>query len=268
MFAALHRHPLGKPIFRDFIYRLLTGIPISVSKLSITMMRAGSGGSTGSNSGVLHQCVVGFCTILHTSLTLTTFPFLSTRIPSSPVKKASPAAETELIHLESDSDSESDDEIGEPSIPRTKKNKRLSVWSTTNETEVIAISSSSESDSASEEDESPSRPLPREAKGAPKPTGSRIAGPKSASTLRKVNTSPVKGRAPSKKRFRELLVDYARDLYTSLNINVFGSKLPPVKAGGASEDSNTCEIIWSNTLKKTAGRAVISRYEGISVRLA
>lgn len=166
--------------------------------------------------------------------------------------------------------------LGDSSHPVKRKNKRLSVWSVKNETEVFAISSSSETEGLSDDD-SMSRPQPPSSKNHLKGTSAQVTStlgrprerrevskqfpPTSkASGKGSASASSSKSRLPSKKRMKELLVDYAYDLYTSLNAVVFKNQLPPVNST-ADDGPNVCEIIWSNTLKKTAGRAVISRYD-------
>jgi hypothetical protein len=71
---------------------------------------------------------------------------------------------------------------------------------------------------------------------------------------------------PNKKVQAALLASYAVALYRSLNEEVFEMKLPPALDGqSASTESvslngeRKCNIVWSKTLKKTAGRAIISR---------
>lgn len=149
--------------------------------------------------------------------------------------------------------------------PPKRKNKRMSVWSTKEKTEIIAISSGSETESDYEPLQ-PSQPIIK----------SRLPTPstKSATAVKKIATPPVKApprrvdstpsatarRGLSKKALHEQLVKYSNDLYISLNERVFGGRLPRLREAGKGEpDPNTCEIVWSNTLKKTAGRAVISR---------
>lgn len=202
----------------------------------------------------------------------------SSRIPASPVKKATQptTSETIAIHSDSDSDSGSDSDedvvqqiLGGATVPPKPRNKRLSVWSTKNETEVLAISSDSDTEDPSDEADPKSfqRPSSNNVRSRSSPSFQATA-PSDAARKKQEHTRPgpsvskppaaAKARVPSKKRLRELLVDYAEELYTSLNANVFGHKLPPVKS--ASEEApSSCEIIWSNTLKKTAGRAVIAR---------
>lgn len=86
------------------------------------------------------------------------------------------------------------------------------------------------------------------------------------------NNSPKKSgqkRPLSKKAQADHLAAYALDLYNSLNTVVFGNKLPPLPdpsartAGVAGEHGvRHCSIVWSKTLRTTAGRAQISRFDG------
>ena len=123
-----------------------------------------------------------------------------------------------------------------------------------NEMEVLAISSSETDEDIDDHVSSsihlptPLQPHSTKKANLPVPSGSR----KSTST---------RNRPPSKKRVREMLARYAEELYTSLNETVFSTKLPPVKTP-KNNDPNPCEIVWSNTLKKTAGRAVVKRCLG------
>lgn len=130
--------------------------------------------------------------------------------------------------------------------------------------EVLAISSS-DTDEDIDDDVSPSihlrTPLqPHSTKKAnlPVPSGSRKPLNKSITP---------RNRPPSKKHVREMLARYAEELYTSLNETVFSTKLPPVKTPQNNEP-NPCEIVWSNTLKKTAGRAIVKRCLGYHRLLA
>lgn len=167
-----------------------------------------------------------------------------------------------FVHSDSDSDEDEVTKIHDdkPSS-RRRRNKRLSVWSTKDETEVFAISSS-ETEEDVDEQVPPSTRLP--SKLAPphstkKPNLALFPGTRQPPSRVSDKSSGTRNtRLPSKKRIRELLARYAEELYTALNEAVFLAKLPPVKTSQGSEP-NPCEIIWSNTLKKTAGRAVVKR---------
>lgn len=177
-------------------------------------------------------------------------------------------SETFLVHVESDSDSDEDEVqriLDGTSVSPKRKNKRLSVWSTKNASEVIAISSNSDTEDASDDDsvsiQSQQTPASRAQTSSTITTKQKVERRSpllSKPSILRNGTTAAKSRPPSKKRMQELLATYAQELYTSLNDGVFGGKLPPVQTPSC-EGQNTCEIIWSNTLKKTAGRAVISR---------
>jgi hypothetical protein len=166
-----------------------------------------------------------------------------------------------LVHSNSDSDEDEVTKVlDDKASSRRRRNKRLSVWSIKDEVEVFAISSSG-TDEDIDEHVSPSIHLspklasPHSTKKADPPVPSGTRQP----PLRVSKSSSARNaRLPSKKRVREMLARYAEELYTSLNQTVFSENLPPVKVPQGSEP-NPCEIIWSNTLKKTAGRAIVKR---------
>ncbi|KAF9516384.1 hypothetical protein BS47DRAFT_681719 [Hydnum rufescens UP504] len=59
---------------------------------------------------------------------------------------------------------------------------------------------------------------------------------------------------------------YALELYHSLNVQVFGNRLPHGYSAHDQGDEavrEMCEIVWSKTLTTTAGRAITKRGEGL-----
>lgn len=203
------------------------------------------------------------------SILLTLVLHFSSRVPTSPSKRPTqhstppnfPSSEQAiLVHSDSDSDKDEvaqmlDDRVSS----RRRRNKRLSVWSIKDETEVLATSSS-ETDEDTDHYAYPSirtssQPHSSKKVNSTVPPGAQ----KPPSRASDKSPSTPRARPPSKKRAREMLARCAEELYTSLNGAVFSAKLPPVKTPQSNEP-NPCEIIWSNTLKKTAGRAVVKRY--------
>ncbi|KDQ20462.1 hypothetical protein BOTBODRAFT_40635 [Botryobasidium botryosum FD-172 SS1] len=115
--------------------------------------------------------------------------------------------------------------VDHPPITNTK---RRPVRSSISGTEVIVLSSDSDSE--------------------PTPAPPRTSRPKAGSAT-PPNPTVKKSRKPTEAH----LSSVAFALFTELNEKVFEGKMPPAKEAGAEGEG--CELVWSKTLRSTAGRA-------------